>query len=684
MKKLVLSGLACAGLLLAFAPTAYAHGGQYRGPGDVVPPNPGGGAGGSTPGPAGPSSPGPAGPATPAPAGPATPGPSGPPTGAPAAGPGGGGPTTGPRGRQVGPDLSKWQFWWEFNKDPYINLRESIHAGTITTGSDDFFMGGSRRAEAKDTMKPTEGEILGTVLPAIKRALDGTDQRDIVSSCLIAMAKIGKDHDSFKILDEMSKKLKSRDQEVRETAALAMGISQMPDAVPALVELATDSEKGRDLCDRSSVDNRTRAFSCYGLGLVAYATSNPDVKRQCFEALKSVLEKSTKDGVVDRNIPVAAINGIRLVRPNAQGGEKDQALLDESVQALWTYYSKKVGKGEEAIQAHVPPAVAQLLGRGGDKDGKFKDAFAKALKERRAIEVYQSAVVALGVLAQPGEVEESDKRYSKALLDYFQSGKDQQARWFSLMSLGKIGGETNRNELLKAFTKGSKALVKPWAAMSLGVLAHNASESAGDSAEVDRQIGDTLHREISKIKNPETQAAIGVALGLVKFRESADTIEALLQRNKHKDELAGYLCIGLALMDNQRSTQVIRDVVAGAIRRPGLLQQAAIALGKMGDKSVTTELQDMMMNDENRNVAKLSAIASALGFIGDRRTIDPLIKMLHDESITDLSRAFAAVALGGVADKELLPWNSKIAVDMNYRAAVETLTNQAAGVLDIL
>jgi hypothetical protein len=58
--------------------------------------------------------------------------------------------------------------------------------------------------------------------------------------------------------------------------------------------------------------------------------------------------------------------------------------------------------------------------------------------------------------------------------------------------------------------------------------------------------------------------------------------------------------------------------------------------------------------------------------------------MLFDEGLTDISRAFAAVALGGVADKEMLPWNSKIGVNMNYRASVETLTNQVSGILDIL
>ena len=55
----------------------------------------------------------------------------------------------------------------------------------------------------------------------------------------------------------------------------------------------------------------------------------------------------------------------------------------------------------------------------------------------------------------------------------------------------------------------------------------------------------------------------------------------------------------------------------------------------------------------------------------DRR--DPHVRMADE-----------AVALGGIADKEPLPWNAKIAVNMNYRAAVETLVESGAGVLEIL
>ena len=80
----------------------------------------------------------------------------------------------------------------------------------------------------------------------------------------------------------------------------------------------------------------------------------------------------------------------------------------------------------------------------------------------------------------------------------------------------------------------------------------------------------------------------------------------------------------------------------------------------------------------------MAAVSNALVQIGDRDSINPLREMLLDEGQPEMTRAFAAVALGGIADKEKLPWNAKLAVDMNYRAAVETLIQSGAGVLEIL
>ncbi len=135
MKKIVLASMACAGLMVALPDVVLAHGGQYRGPGDVTPPDPGaGGAGPKSSGPGGPSGPSSAGPTTPGAAGPgggAGPGAPGPAGAAAAAA---AGPTTGGRGMVLTADLTRWAFWWvlipkcdtlpaafAFEKAPYIS-----------------------------------------------------------------------------------------------------------------------------------------------------------------------------------------------------------------------------------------------------------------------------------------------------------------------------------------------------------------------------------------------------------------------------------------------------------------------------------------------------------------------------------------------------------------------------------
>jgi hypothetical protein len=80
-----------------------------------------------------------------------------------------------------------------------------------------------------------------------------------------------------------------------------------------------------------------------------------------------------------------------------------------------------------------------------------------------------------------------------------------------------------------------------------------------------------------------------------------------------------------------------------------------------------------------------ASIAAALGLVGDANSVVPLVDMLGDENLTGAARGFAAVALGLVADKQDLPWNSVFSIDINYRATTSTLTGQnGTGLLDIL
>jgi hypothetical protein len=680
--------------LLAISADLHAHGGVYRGPGDVVPPSPGGGRGSPT----GPTTGGGPGPATPGAGTPATPGPTTP-GGRPVGDPGPGhGPISGHGGIQLEPDLVQWQFWWEFNKDPYIGLKDALAGSGPVSADDGFVLSATRNQVVRDMQRPTDEEKQTSILPALKKAIDSTEQRDINSSCMVAMAKIGKDDlpDGKHLEDVFLPRLK-KEQEVSETAALSLGIAAIDKIgyLETLISLAKDDANGRAACGRPEVNDRTRSFAAYGIGLMAYRNSRIDLKERAFAALKDLIND---DKVSSRDIRVAAINAVGLLNiPTTE--DKGRALLASALGCLRDYYMQNLGSGEQQLQAHVPPAVAKLLGGNGDSKvvESFKKLFAADLAEkgrvkRTRLDIFQSCALALGQLCQNADDEKSpDAEYVKLLLDVWHNHKDAQTRYFAGLAIGQIGGRTGSKwidmVLRKEFEHAGKALEKPWIAMAMGVYAfekYEAQKAEKNSIDVQEDFGKVLHEAFTEVKDPGAQSAFAVALGLIRYTDAADDMRALLGKVRSQDELAGYLCIGLALMNDQQSIGIIQSIVQGATRRPDLLKQSAIALGKLGDRKAADMLQKLLAEGDT-NLAKMSAIASALGFIGDRRSIEPLKQMLSNEHLTELTRAFAAAALGGIADKEKLPWNSKIGQNMNYRAAVETLTDKTgAGILDIL
>jgi len=691
---------------VAFAmstPELVAHGGQYigptgpyTGPGDIVPPGPNRprprpGSGPYTGGPSGPSAPAPSGPVAPAPSGPSTGGPTPPSTGGPS-GPSTGGPaapsargttpakTGGRRGVTIEDDRTAWHYWWEFNKGPYLNLRNSVHRG-VQTGSDDFYLGATRAAPAANAMRPTARQTMHTVLPALKRALDTTEQRDITTASMIAMAKIGRDHQQFKLRDVFAKRLSVSNQEVRETAALALGIAGFDDgkSLDLLTSLVLDTADGRALSG-GRVNARTRAFSAYAMGLTARDSKKIATKQRVFAALKPLVDS---DRMRDRNIKVAAIHGIGLL--GLTGSDyKTLKLREEAKHLLKDFFGRKLGRGGEWVQAHVPIALVRLAG----VDRKWcirllTTELDKNGSRRRSNEVVQSCVQALGWLAAPYEDDASDDAaISQRLLKVSRTHKNAMVRRYALMALARIGGASNRTALLRQFDRASKTQRRPWCALALGLLAYNERQQPGASTHIDDMIVDTLRRELRAAKNPGLVGSLAIGLGLAGATDASELLVTRLRGQTAKEQMAGYLCIGLALMGDKAAAEDIRTVLEESRFRPQLLVQAAMALGKLGDKQAEGALLKRM--DGGANLVTLASCASALGLIGDRRSVVPLTEMLLDSKLSALPRAFSAAALGGICDRKDLPWNTPISAGINYNANVETLTDQAAGVLDIL
>ncbi|MBL8860307.1 MAG: HEAT repeat domain-containing protein [Planctomycetes bacterium] len=670
----------------ALSDISTAHGGSYRGPGDTVPPGGSGGGGGGT----GPAVPGGSGPTTGTGAG--TPGPSQPRPGATTGG------TTGKR--PLGPGTGafaeskdgSWETWWGFNKDAYLQLKAAVHRNTQSTGG--FWNDGA----AAITLRPSEETIRAKVVPALTAALKTERSNDIVTGALIALAKIG---DRISGEDGTSEFeplfvpfLKDANQEIAETSAVALGILANEAAQRTLADIARDNEGGRALVGKQEVPFRTRAFATYGLGLLGARTNQNHVRQEIVRTLVEVLETSKTS---TRDVKVSAVIALGLVPvdPALEGQADARSDVSRSRQSQIDYLIQVFhdDKVHDLIRAHVPTALARLCAGATAED---RDAVAAALLpvlgtfSKHDKHVIQSSALALGVIGSLGD-SDIDSRIRSSLTAVIKEKRaDQQARNFAVIALAQLGGRGSgentdaQRENLRAFLLDQAARgdshLRPWAGMAVGVMERAVIDAGGTTP---LGVRETLRSLFADARAPDAVGALAIGLGIARDTEAVPLLLAKLEKNSDP-VTQGYLCVALGLLDSRAAVPTIEALVKKSRFQPVLMQQAAIGLGLLGDKELVPELVTLLT--EAQSQASQAAVASALGFIGDARSIDPLVTMLQrKDGLSDGARGFAAVALGIVSDKEMLPWNSKISANINYVAGTTTLTDgSGAGILDIL
>lgn len=632
--------------VLGLASLLAAHGGQYRGvvvPNQQAPPPPSGKPvtpPGLRPAP-GPGIPG------------ATPGPG---TGTPL---------------EANP-ITEWHVWWEFNKDPFVQARGLVKEGPVT-GSDDFYLGVRRAVDRIDTLAPTDDDKDKGIVPMLVRLLEEERNRDVQSACLVALAKVGREVPDVGLEALLAARISRGDQEVRESAVLSLGIAGRVEALPMLAGLVRDDAVGRKLEERDHVSDRTRAFAAYALGLLAHRSSDAAVDQEVCDLLVAVLRDKEID---DRELRCAALNGLGILGCGEAGAGK--LLLWRTVEFLLDYHGQDLGRGDELVQAHAAIAIGRLLGRGNSSlHQRCKQRFADELlaRKRRSIAILQSDAIALGMLAEPTS---EDEEFVDALRRTYEDGHDRLARSFALIALARIGGADNKAWLLRAYERGNKSSERPWIAMALGMWAAGANEvDRGDPAIVRRLVDD-----LQDSANRNTTAALAVAVGLTRHPLAFAPLSETLRVTEANETVAGYCAVGLGLLGDRNAVPMLSQILSRSERRQILMPQTALALGMLGDRQANEQLVAMIKTSQS--VTSLAALAKAIGQIGDRRAIEPLGAILADRETTKLGRAFVAAALGGVGDKDLLPWNLPLSVDCNYATGMDTLTNGQTGVLDIL
>jgi HEAT repeat protein len=408
-----------------------------------------------------------------------------------------------------------------------------------------------------------------------------------------------------------------------------------------------------------------RAFAAYGLGLLAYAD-----KETCKEVGATLRDLLADDSAAWKDVRVAAAISLGLFDDPE----------NQTLPALEKFFDNP--ENDSLVRAHTPVSIAKILNLKGDPQQeveKFVQKFRQALETRKEDDrVKESCVIALGLLTN------SNSGHYGAVLaslaNQVQDGREQ-ARNFAAIALAEMGGADAVTLLRRNLARG-KSTFQPWAGLGLGVLCNRAR--TGKQEIPDREgILEDLRQAMIGEGSAEFAACYALALGLARDTSAREAIVKKMERISEEDS-RGYFCLALGLLGSSESVDLLHREVKDSIRKPNLLKQAAIGLGLLSDRNAVPELLKILK--EEKTLAVQAAVATALGFIGDSRSIDDLVAMMKDASLTDFARGFAAVALGIIADKETLPWNSKIAVSVNYRAFVRTLVGAglSPGILDIL
>ncbi|MGB0954323.1 MAG: HEAT repeat domain-containing protein [Planctomycetota bacterium] len=570
--------------------------------------------------------------------------------------------------------MSTWVFWWEFNKDYFLNLKAKVRGIETTTDGASPLTGLGAGGQAANTLAPTQAQKQNLIVPALFALMESEDDRDIATGTMISLAKIGMRPEDARLV--FRKHLDAPAQEVSETAALAFGIMQDVGAIPTLESLLRDTKEGQALTGGTEVNLRTRTFAAYSLALIGHQSESEEVKLNIADTLYDVL---VTDSSSIKDIRVACVIGI---------GVLDLPDATDMVRKLSQMLEAK--KMDQLVLAHLPNAMAKLLRKmpAGDatRDAAI-DQFIGILRDKkRSTAVRQSTIQAVGMIAIANDPRNRD--IYDILVHQQKKGGNQQVKHFTAISMAYLGvaAPDVRPDVTKFLVdkmKKSSTPYEPWCGLSLGVMVFLLQEK-GEA--IEPFVMEATLAKFNKEKSPDPKAAYAIALGLMKNEAAKGDIRAALEKSS-VSSFRGYAAISLGLLNGREYLGYIGEVVDNAKRDPDLLKQASIGLGLMKDRNAVGKLLEFLDPTDGRppRLAVLSAVATALGFIGEKSSVQPLVDTMTNERLTDLGRAFASVSLGMVADKDDMPWNSVFGQDLNYRAAVSTLIDQqtGTGILDI-
>ena len=482
--------------------------------------------------------------------------------------------------------MATWDFWWNQHKWPLMEARLHDDARGITPRAE--------RQEQPDAHPLADKVERDLVLSTLLRGLNDryAPSRE---SALLALGK--SQHPSA--VPAILEALRDKNNRVSQAAILALGLHKKASSVFHLTSILEDRTAGRKLLGSSGrISDQERQTAAFALGLLG--------DKDATASLMRVLEKSKDDD-------------LRVFCANALGLHGDTTAVPLLLKIARTKREPDLVRGAALSSLRISDASKP----------EVREVLLASLKSRD-FEVVRGAALTCGAVGKA-----DDQRLVTALANASDEGGDVEARGLCLVALGQIGGPLALQEILdRAHRRGP---IAGFAALSVGLAASQHEQLAEESRK-------RLIKMIAKTRDQAHRQACMVSLGLI--GDSRDIPQLMESATKGKNAAdRAYAMAALGLIGDRNAIPMLLETVKSE-GHPVIRHEAALALGQVapGDPIATQHLVNSLSSAPN-NYERVGC-AHMLDLINDASAVDPLRKLVVKVDSSPDSRAFASGTLG--------------------------------------
>jgi HEAT repeat protein len=503
------------------------------------------------------------------------------------------------RSRQV-EGFTRWEFWWELNRDRFLRRAAARGNGTVTEGLMFSVWGGPEKSPRWIDDSDLRIRVVRVLLSRLKSS-------DAEERALAAVA-LGKSRVSA-AFGPLKNLFENGERSDRRAAAFALGLLGEPLAAPVLSGFVA----------KKSAPYADRAYAALGLGLLGSDDSIP------------VLEKALASSLGIRGRAVADFQSAAAASLGILGGESSVDVLSRMAMA-------RTGIDDKA-------RASALVALGRIANDKALAVLVKSIRSND-LDLRRAAAQGLGL---------SKRAEARApLMTAFLKDGDVQVRNFAAMSLARIGGPNVANALAMGLELRNPRALRGFSALALGVLGDASQKptlrkllvkkdekSLVGAAAIalgilnDRGAIPALRR-ISRddTRDDDLRGYATLALAMMGDRPTAGRIPTVL-KSLDRADLRRSAAISLGLYWKFRAgPSVLRALLTDS--DPYVRGAAIASLGYAPRQNVLPMLVDVASEDGYRGVARKDAIAAlgAMAARGHASSLEKLYDGLNYRSLT--------------------------------------------------